>query len=773
MDFKLIGAPCGQHGPYTFYKAFKYSKHGKTNILALSEFFFVKLWNDSDLVSIGELQLLWEDKNSEQTLASLRLYILPENTPEGRSDCHGEHEVLAITEKVVLRVEDLLTWITEAADWSWGLSAVYDRSAKLMPRPSLLSDNSVIDLAEVDKEKDQLGESHWDTKSGVVVLSFPRYCRYRGILKRLEGVHNKWLRTALVTALGGFTVPCRNTRVLYCKETFDYPDIEGHELLCNHLAPKLKGRPRKKRKQLDQSPDSSDSESESSSNSTSSSSTKVKYSSPQRPVVLGKSNVAPSITSLSSTRRPAGNTEERDFLSRLHAFMKARQTPINRVPTIGFKELDLYKLYSKVRHLGGYDAVTSSRLWKYVYEEMGGDQSSTSAATCCRRHYERLLLPFERYLVPNRSKNSTLAKLKKMDEISITPKSPAQNDIHENNSDPLKIDAREAGPLVRLTPSTCYLTSEIIDLSSDDSPIKNEVVNLISDDDSQSPVKMKPPLLNITTKKQKLEILKEGGLEVTPISTVANGRTVPIEKPRPSVIQHAAVGIKPRESITITPDLGHMLPNSHAWGLGSQSVYGNPKEVLHGSSRPAADEILDLRTKTPYAPVGSNLEITLVPPASQKGKKSQLVPTPNRPNNSQKLYHPRPHTQPVPAQKPVHKPLGPSPTTSISNGRAANIVPSVSISVNQKKKSKAAPPHSSQAFPPYKSGPYPMMDPVYLSAFYSGLFTPFSAATTPQQLQMYKDLLHRQNIPDSFPRLLQDGSTSISLVNQTPTPPSK
>lgn len=90
MDFKLIGSPCGHHGPYTFYKGFKYNKNGKTNILALSEFFFVKLWNDSDLVSIGELQLLWEDKNSEQTLASLRLYILPESTPEGRNDCHGE-----------------------------------------------------------------------------------------------------------------------------------------------------------------------------------------------------------------------------------------------------------------------------------------------------------------------------------------------------------------------------------------------------------------------------------------------------------------------------------------------------------------------------------------------------------------------------------------------------------------------------------------------------------------------------------------------------------
>ncbi|KAJ1526110.1 hypothetical protein ONE63_009273 [Megalurothrips usitatus] len=89
-NIELVGAPCGTHGPYTFYKAFKYNKNGKQNILALNEFVFIKLWSDSDLVSIGELQQLWVDKNSEQTLASLRLYILPENTPEGRTDIHGE-----------------------------------------------------------------------------------------------------------------------------------------------------------------------------------------------------------------------------------------------------------------------------------------------------------------------------------------------------------------------------------------------------------------------------------------------------------------------------------------------------------------------------------------------------------------------------------------------------------------------------------------------------------------------------------------------------------
>ncbi|GLD69273.1 AT-rich interactive domain-containing protein 5B-like protein [Lates japonicus] len=43
-------------------------------------------------------------------------------------------------------------------------------------------------------------------------------------------------------------------------------------------------------------------------------------------------------------------------------------------------------------------AVTSDRLWKVVYNELGGCPGSTSAATCTRRHYERLMLPYEEHL---------------------------------------------------------------------------------------------------------------------------------------------------------------------------------------------------------------------------------------------------------------------------------------------------------------------------------------------------------------------------------------
>lgn len=38
--------------------------------------------------------------------------------------------------------------------------------------------------------------------------------------------------------------------------------------------------------------------------------------------------------------------------------------------------------------------ITARRQWKNVYDELGGNPGSTSAATCTRRHYERLVFSF-------------------------------------------------------------------------------------------------------------------------------------------------------------------------------------------------------------------------------------------------------------------------------------------------------------------------------------------------------------------------------------------
>nr|XP_014343439.1 PREDICTED: AT-rich interactive domain-containing protein 5A [Latimeria chalumnae] len=90
--------------------------------------------------------------------------------------------------------------------------------------------------------------------------------------------------------------------------------------------------------------------------------------------------------------------EEQLFLVNLYKFMKDRNTPIERIPHLGFKQINLWKIYKAVEKLGGYDLVTARRLWKNVYDELGGSPGSTSAATCTRRHYERLVLPYVYYL---------------------------------------------------------------------------------------------------------------------------------------------------------------------------------------------------------------------------------------------------------------------------------------------------------------------------------------------------------------------------------------
>ncbi|XP_036385248.1 AT-rich interactive domain-containing protein 5B-like [Megalops cyprinoides] len=99
-----------------------------------------------------------------------------------------------------------------------------------------------------------------------------------------------------------------------------------------------------------------------------------------------------------STLEPGEEMSEESFLKDLYLYMKNRDTPIERIPHLGFKQIDLFVMFKTVQSLGGYNQVTAHQLWKQVYNKLGGNPRSTSAATCTRRHYEKLILPYERYL---------------------------------------------------------------------------------------------------------------------------------------------------------------------------------------------------------------------------------------------------------------------------------------------------------------------------------------------------------------------------------------
>lgn len=51
--------------------------------------------------------------------------------------------------------------------------------------------------------------------------------------------------------------------------------------------------------------------------------------------------------------------KKRAFLTKLAAFLKSRNKPFNRIPTLGHRELDLNQLYIEVTGRNGVQAVST------------------------------------------------------------------------------------------------------------------------------------------------------------------------------------------------------------------------------------------------------------------------------------------------------------------------------------------------------------------------------------------------------------------------------
>lgn len=69
----------------------------------------------------------------------------------------------------------------------------------------------------------------------VLVLSYPQYCRYRSVLARLREQPSALLIDHTVLALGGIAALGGNTRILYCRDTFDHPALLQNESVCDEF----------------------------------------------------------------------------------------------------------------------------------------------------------------------------------------------------------------------------------------------------------------------------------------------------------------------------------------------------------------------------------------------------------------------------------------------------------------------------------------------------------------------------------------------------------
>ncbi|XP_061551900.1 AT-rich interactive domain-containing protein 4A isoform X2 [Phycodurus eques] len=90
--------------------------------------------------------------------------------------------------------------------------------------------------------------------------------------------------------------------------------------------------------------------------------------------------------------------EERDhFLQQLYKFMEDRGTPINKPPVLGYKDLNLFKLFRLVFQHGGCRKIESGTVWKQIYMDLGIPILNSAASYNVKTAYKKYLFGFEEY----------------------------------------------------------------------------------------------------------------------------------------------------------------------------------------------------------------------------------------------------------------------------------------------------------------------------------------------------------------------------------------
>ncbi|KAK6489556.1 AT-rich interactive domain-containing protein 4B-like isoform X1 [Huso huso] len=117
--------------------------------------------------------------------------------------------------------------------------------------------------------------------------------------------------------------------------------------------------------------------------------------------------------------------ERENFLQQLYKFMEDRGTPINKRPVLGYRNLNLFKLYRLVHRLGGFDNIDSGSVWKQVYQDLGIPVLNSAAGYNVKCAYRKYLYGFEEYCT------STGIKF----QMSLPEKSASNPEIRRGKED--------------------------------------------------------------------------------------------------------------------------------------------------------------------------------------------------------------------------------------------------------------------------------------------------------------------------------------------------
>ncbi|XP_033498788.2 AT-rich interactive domain-containing protein 4A [Epinephelus lanceolatus] len=136
--------------------------------------------------------------------------------------------------------------------------------------------------------------------------------------------------------------------------------------------------------------------------------------------------------------------EERDhFLQQLYKFMEDRGTPINKPPVLGYKDLNLFKLFRLVYHHGGCHKIESGTVWKQVYMDLGIPVLNSAASYNVKTAYKKYLYGFEEYCRSASITFRTIHHNNPRPPTTAANHKPPAAEIKEPSTPPMKAEAED------------------------------------------------------------------------------------------------------------------------------------------------------------------------------------------------------------------------------------------------------------------------------------------------------------------------------------------
>uniref|UniRef100_A0A060TA64 ARAD1D24640p n=1 Tax=Blastobotrys adeninivorans TaxID=409370 RepID=A0A060TA64_BLAAD len=98
--------------------------------------------------------------------------------------------------------------------------------------------------------------------------------------------------------------------------------------------------------------------------------------------------------------KDGGDAARNDFVDSLYYFHRhTSKTPINKVPSIDKRPLDLFQFHQCVQLRGGFTEVCKKKLWAQIGRELGySGKTMTSLSTSLKTAYQKIIYPYDVYV---------------------------------------------------------------------------------------------------------------------------------------------------------------------------------------------------------------------------------------------------------------------------------------------------------------------------------------------------------------------------------------